>query len=133
MTSKAKRNDPLPRGRRRRPPRLIAAGFIAAFVASIATVIYTGLLVNAPRQDDGAEAVVQESGAGVDRVTATNILAEGSQGDGEAGEAAAERIGHDDEAEHDDDEAGRGREAGDDDEAGRDHEAGDGDAGGDRR
>ena len=57
MTSKAKRDDPLPRGRRRRPPRLIAAGFIAAFVASIATVIYTGLLVTAPQREDDPAAV----------------------------------------------------------------------------
>lgn len=41
-------------GSRRRPPRLIAAGFIAAFAASVLTVIYTGLLVEAPRTEIAA-------------------------------------------------------------------------------
>jgi hypothetical protein len=33
----------------RRAPRLVALAFVAAFAASVLTVIYTGLLVEAPR------------------------------------------------------------------------------------
>jgi hypothetical protein len=33
----------------RRVPRLVAAAFVAAFAATVLTVIYTGLLVEAPR------------------------------------------------------------------------------------
>jgi len=40
--------------RRRGAPRLIAGGFVAAFAASILTVIYTGLLVEAPRTEIAA-------------------------------------------------------------------------------
>lgn len=38
----------------RRGPRLIAGGFIAAFAASVFTVIYTGLLVDAPHTEIAA-------------------------------------------------------------------------------
>lgn len=34
---------------KRRAPRLVALAFVAAFAASVLTVIYTGLLVEAPR------------------------------------------------------------------------------------
>lgn len=34
---------------RRRAPRAVAVAFVAAFAASVLTVIYTGLLVEAPR------------------------------------------------------------------------------------
>lgn len=34
-----------------RPPRIVAAGFVAAFSASILTLIYTGLMVGAPNRD----------------------------------------------------------------------------------
>lgn len=111
MTSKAKRDDPLPRGRRRRPPRLIAAGFIAAFVASIATVIYTGLLVTAPQRDDDAGIGVQESGVDVGRDDGNAIRADGLQADIGNGDPAAvgldERddmaVSNGDAAEHGDD------------------------------
>lgn len=36
---------------RHRPPRLVAAGFVAAFAASVLTLIYTGLMVGAPGSD----------------------------------------------------------------------------------
>ena len=36
---------------RRRPPRIVAAGFVAAFAASVLTLIYTGLMVRAPDGD----------------------------------------------------------------------------------
>jgi hypothetical protein len=36
---------------KRKFPRLAAAGFVAAFAASVLTVIYTGLLVEAPRTE----------------------------------------------------------------------------------
>jgi len=38
----------------RRPPRLVAAGFVAAFAASVLTLIYTGLMVSAPVSDPAA-------------------------------------------------------------------------------
>jgi hypothetical protein len=37
--------------KRQRPPRIVAAGFVAAFSASIVTLIYTGLMVGAPNRD----------------------------------------------------------------------------------
>ena len=40
--------------RLRQPPRLIAAGFVVAFAASILTLIYTGLLVRSPSLESGA-------------------------------------------------------------------------------
>lgn len=40
--------------RRRATPRLIAGGFLAAFAASVLTVIFTGLLVEAPRTEIAA-------------------------------------------------------------------------------
>lgn len=39
-------------GRPKRPPVLVAAGFIAAFGATIATVVLTGLFVRAPGSAD---------------------------------------------------------------------------------
>jgi len=39
---------------RSRPPRIVGAAFVAAFAASILTVIYTGLLVEAPRTEISA-------------------------------------------------------------------------------
>ena len=114
MTSKAKRDDPLPRGRRRRPPRLIAAGFIAAFVASIATVIYTGLLVTAPQREDDAEAVVQESGVDVNRDDDSTIRADGLQADIGNGDPAAVGLDEsDDAAGYGDDLTGNGDTEGD--------------------
>lgn len=41
--------------RRGRPPRLVAAGFLGAFAASIATLIYTGLNVREPGPEADAE------------------------------------------------------------------------------
>lgn len=35
----------------RRPPRIVAGGFVAAFAASILTLIYTGLMVGPPKRD----------------------------------------------------------------------------------
>lgn len=34
-----------------RPPRIVAAGFVAAFALSVLTLIYTGLMVGPPRRD----------------------------------------------------------------------------------
>jgi hypothetical protein len=34
-----------------RPPRIVAAGFVAAFAASVLTLIYTGLMVGPPKRD----------------------------------------------------------------------------------
>ena len=62
MSSKPKRDDRPPRERRGRPPLLIAAGFIGAFAASIATIIYTGLLVDGPRRESAADGAAVEAG-----------------------------------------------------------------------
>jgi hypothetical protein len=43
-----------PTSARPRSPRLIALTFVGAFAASVATVIYTGLLVKAPRTEISA-------------------------------------------------------------------------------
>lgn len=51
-----------------RPPRLVAAGFLLAFAASIATVVLTGLWVRAPApepaQEQGAPPGSQPAGTG---------------------------------------------------------------------
>lgn len=59
MSNTTQRDDRPPRGR---PPLLIAAGFIAAFAASIATIIYTGLLVEGPRRETAESGGAVESG-----------------------------------------------------------------------
>ena len=48
VLAKAARPAALPA---RRPPRIVAAGFVVAFAASILTVIYTGLLVGPPKSN----------------------------------------------------------------------------------
>ncbi len=46
--------------RRRRPPRLVAAGFVGAFAASVFTLIYTGLNVGDVQRADDAPAARAE-------------------------------------------------------------------------
>lgn len=84
----------------RRPPRLVAGLFVAAFAASILTVIYTGLLVEAPRTriaaglpavqlEAGGERevnVVFTSSAAVDDVSLQLALPEGIELLGHEGE-----------------------------------------------
>lgn len=67
-----------------RPPRLIAAGFLGAFAASIFTMIYTGLKVReADSVDAGSQAVESETARG----------APAAQGRGDAAaEAASEPV-----------------------------------------
>ena len=101
MTTGPDRADRAPSARRVRPPRLIAAGFVAAFAASIATMIYTGLLVNAPRQEIEAERDAGETGAGADRGDGSVVRADGRQADKESSEDPADGIeDSDDETEH---------------------------------
>jgi hypothetical protein len=87
-------------GRRARAPRLVAFAFVAAFAASILTVIYTGLLVQAPRTELAAglptvAMVVEEarevnlvfaSSAAVDDVSLLIVLPEGIDMVGREGE-----------------------------------------------
>lgn len=43
------------RGGRRRPPLLLVIGFLLAFVATVVTVVLTGLFVHAPDERRTAE------------------------------------------------------------------------------
>jgi hypothetical protein len=66
-----------------RSPRLVAWTFVAAFAASVVTVIYTGLLVKAPRTEISAALPVVEMAANEDRTvnlvfTSTEPVAEAS-------------------------------------------------------
>ena len=94
MSSTRKRDDRLPRERRGRPPLLIAAGFIGAFAASIATIIYTGLLVDGPRRESVADgdtleagiAAPQDAGANArpERIDGVGVAADGRPADDDA-------------------------------------------------
>jgi hypothetical protein len=58
--------------KRQRPPRVIAAGFVAAFAASILTLIYTGLMVGAPNRD--ADAVLPMVSMSVSEARTVNLV-----------------------------------------------------------
>lgn len=53
-----------PRPVKRRPPHLIAAGFVAAFAASVFTLIYTGLMVGPPTREEAGPPEVEGGRAG---------------------------------------------------------------------
>ncbi len=96
MKSTRERDGRSSRGRRGRPPRLIAAGFIGAFAASIATIIYTGLLVEGPRREtapDGGAVEARlpavqdaEADARLGRAEGVGVVAAGRPDDDEAGQ-----------------------------------------------
>ncbi len=85
---------------RARPPRLVAAGFLAAFAASVLTLIYTGLSVRGVESADEAESAAAAAGSERTRSAEREPSAAGGTGDersdpaeppaGEPAEAAAE-------------------------------------------
>ncbi len=97
MSSTGERDGRSPQGRRGRPPLLIAAGFIGAFAASIATIIYTGLLVDGPRRESAANSAAVEAGLPATR----NVDADARPERAEVVGAAADGRPADDEASED--------------------------------
>ncbi len=82
MSSTGERDDRSPREPRGRPPLLIAAGFIGAFAASIATIIYTGLLVDGPRRESAADGDTLEAGIAAPQDAGANARPERTDGVG---------------------------------------------------
>ncbi len=97
MTSTRERDDRPPRGR---PPRLIAAGFVVAFAASIATIIYTGLLVDGPRRESAANDGAVEAGLPAVQGAGADARLERAGGNGVSvdGRPAADEAGDDPES-----------------------------------